>query len=297
MVAIVDKSILSSDITSAESNRDSVIVSADGSDVLTTVEWVTTADVSTYQTAINIAQAVLDDVTANQATVDTAVTDLGTATTNFNTAKDYGTLDLSDFTPSLVDPGDKTEGLTFGINLSGAVDVNGDNLSGDINVTVYSDVEAQNILNNQPITFTAGSASFPMDLFGAGLHTLTITVDGVTNTETLAVNVIASLASITPNTATFDNKDASATITVTDLIDAEGVDTLAHFISDDGSIYAFMMNDDATTLVDVTVTKAAASADLLISTPSQATSAGAYSLFINRPDGNMWEIDVTVTDL
>jgi hypothetical protein len=63
-----------------------------------------------------------------------------------------------------------------------------------------------------PVTFTNGNAQFPIILETIDTHTLTIAVAGVTATKTVEVTVIASQASITPTTATFDNTDQSATI-------------------------------------------------------------------------------------
>ncbi len=204
--------------------------------------------------------------------------------------------DLSGFNVALVEAGDKYQGVMFGLGITGAKDAAGDNLAGDVNVTVTSD-RADAEVYNGAVTFTAGEANLPVVLHTVASHTLTVAVTGVTEPQQLSVNVAASQASITPSSAAFTNTDASATITVTAMTDAAGNDVLAAFTADGGAeaIYTYMMNDNATTLIDVTVTKATGSADLVIANPAQATAAGDYALMICRPDGNQWDIPVTVT--
>ncbi len=204
--------------------------------------------------------------------------------------------DLSGFSVALVEPGDKYSGNMFGLSITGAKDTAGDNLAGDINVTVTSD-QADGEVYNGTVTFTAGAANLPVSLNIVASHNLTVAITGVTDTQQLSVNVLTNQRSITTNpaVATFSNTDASAIITVTAMTDAAGNDVLAAFTADDGTTYNCMMNDDATTLIDVTVTKTADSADLVITTPAQATSTGAYSLMIGGPSGCVWDIPVTVT--
>lgn len=87
----IDKSSLQSAITSANSNKASVIVSLDGSDVEAAKNWVTKEIMATYEAAIATAQKVLNKSDAAQAEVNQAVTDLGTATGTFDNAKKAGT--------------------------------------------------------------------------------------------------------------------------------------------------------------------------------------------------------------
>ncbi|MBU7005561.1 Ig-like domain-containing protein [Phosphitispora fastidiosa] len=229
-------------------------------------------------------------VKANDGTIDST----GNVTITVTVGSVPADADLSEFSAGLVEAGDKIQGIIFGLAITGAKDTSGNNLSGDINVTVTSN-QADGEVFNGTLTFTGGAVNFPINLLTVANHTLTIAVAGVTDSVELPVNVVASQRAISPGSASFANTDASATITITAMTDAAGNDVLAGFTADDGSIYSCMMNDNATTLIDVTVTKAAGSADLVIANPAQATAAGAYTLMINRMDGNMWEINVTVT--
>jgi hypothetical protein len=86
----VDKAALTAMVTSAATNIESAVVSADGTDVESYGVWVTQADKTAYQTAITAAQAVLDNAGATQADVDAAVDSLTAATTAFNNAKQPG---------------------------------------------------------------------------------------------------------------------------------------------------------------------------------------------------------------
>jgi hypothetical protein len=88
----VDKAALLSAISAANTNRNSVTISVDGTDVATTTQWVTQAVSDTYSTAISTAQDIYDNVSATQTDVNNTVTTLNSATTTFNNAKAYGTL-------------------------------------------------------------------------------------------------------------------------------------------------------------------------------------------------------------
>ncbi len=91
MVA-VDKASLTSAIKVANANAASVIISTDGTDVLPTDQWVTSAVKTTYTTAIATAQKVVDNSSATQTMVNDAVSALALATSSFNAAKQYGTM-------------------------------------------------------------------------------------------------------------------------------------------------------------------------------------------------------------
>ncbi len=87
---MVTKATLTSAIAAANANKASVVISADGSGVSTTVMWVTPAVEANYTAAIGAAQTVADNASATQTQVDTAVTVLASATTTFNSAKASG---------------------------------------------------------------------------------------------------------------------------------------------------------------------------------------------------------------
>ncbi len=89
--APVDKAALADAITAAIANKNSVVVSVDGSEVDPADVWVTAAVMTDYESAIAAAQAVYDDGDAYQQQVDDAVTALYSATAAFNAAKQPGT--------------------------------------------------------------------------------------------------------------------------------------------------------------------------------------------------------------
>ncbi|MCI1946129.1 cell wall-binding repeat-containing protein [Clostridium luticellarii] len=89
--ASVDKSSLTSAISVANTDLSSVTVSADGTDVPTSEQWVTSAAKEAYTNAIAEAQTVVDKEDATQAQVNDAISALATATTTFDSAKQPGT--------------------------------------------------------------------------------------------------------------------------------------------------------------------------------------------------------------
>ena len=100
--------------------------------------------------------------------------------------------DQSDFNVQLETAGDKTAGQSFNLSITNAKGTDGSALSGDINVTVTSTVYGD--VHSAPVTFTAGTVAVPVTLTMAGSHTLTVTVTGVTNPETVNVTVVAAAA-------------------------------------------------------------------------------------------------------
>jgi len=88
--AATSKAALVSAIAAAIDNKSTVAVSVSGSDIWPDAVWATTEVLATYQTAIDAAQAVVDDAVATQLAVDGAITTLQIATTAFNDAKAIG---------------------------------------------------------------------------------------------------------------------------------------------------------------------------------------------------------------
>jgi len=72
-------------------NKESAVVSVDGTNVLSGLKWVTAVDKTNYLNAIDSAQAVVDNESATQAQVDSDFIALASATLVYNNAKDYGT--------------------------------------------------------------------------------------------------------------------------------------------------------------------------------------------------------------
>jgi hypothetical protein len=89
-------------IANAKTNRDSVTVSADGSDVPAANQWVTGAVKTIYDNAITTAETSKTSATVNSQ-VAAAMTALNTATTAFNTAKRPGTGSGADVTRYYID--------------------------------------------------------------------------------------------------------------------------------------------------------------------------------------------------
>ena len=85
-----DITSLTKAISAATANKGTVTVSEDGSDILTSKQWVTESVMEAYSNAIATAQAIADDTNAAQTEVDNAVSLLETATNTFNHAKAYG---------------------------------------------------------------------------------------------------------------------------------------------------------------------------------------------------------------
>ncbi|ONI46883.1 hypothetical protein AN642_00425, partial [Epulopiscium sp. SCG-B10WGA-EpuloA2] len=90
-VPTVDKTALTTLITSATQNLATATISTDGTDILPTDKWVTQAEHNALKNAIAQAQTVVDNANATQAQVDTAKTTLTTANNTFNSVKKDGT--------------------------------------------------------------------------------------------------------------------------------------------------------------------------------------------------------------
>ncbi|MCQ5131066.1 S-layer homology domain-containing protein [Butyricicoccus faecihominis] len=105
----VDKASLNAAIKAAAVNVNSVAVSKDGSDV--TGQYVLQADVETYQTAIEAAQAVASGSGSDntQEKVDAAVADLSEATAKFNAAKQSAKADKAALTKAIEDANGRLE--------------------------------------------------------------------------------------------------------------------------------------------------------------------------------------------
>jgi hypothetical protein len=105
---------------------------------------------------------------------------------NINTA--IGSfIDNSGF--SLTDPGPQSEGEEFNLVITDAQNVSGESLDGTVNVVVNSDID--DIVHNDTVTFTEGSASVPVTLTTVDDHTLTVNVDGISDNQSIQVTVVA----------------------------------------------------------------------------------------------------------
>jgi hypothetical protein len=80
----VNRTALQSALSAAGVKKDGVVTSENGTDVTVNKYWVTEAAMTAFNSAINAAQAVYDDYTAEQDAVDQAVEDLNDAISVFN---------------------------------------------------------------------------------------------------------------------------------------------------------------------------------------------------------------------
>ncbi|MCF8011666.1 MAG: Ig-like domain-containing protein, partial [Clostridiales bacterium] len=109
--------------------------------------------------------------------------------------------DLSDFNVAVVDPGlPKYTGIPFDLDISNAVDAGGQNLTGDINVTVtsvpkYEENPVPQELYNGPVAFSGGEAAVSLTVTGMDpqayiqTYTFTVNVEAITATRELDVAV------------------------------------------------------------------------------------------------------------
>ena len=170
----VQKTDLKAALDAAAAAKAGVIVSEDGSDVFSTVFWVTTEQMGVFNAAISSARAVYDDGEATQAAVDTAETALLKATSAFSGQKKAGS--KTGAAPSLTGiaisaPPTKTE---YGI---------GDtlDLAGLIVTAAYSD-DTTAVIGISELT-TGG-----FDSSTDGSKTVTVTYNGKSAEFTVTVN-------------------------------------------------------------------------------------------------------------
>ncbi len=101
--------------------------------------------------------------------------------------------DESAASAALAAAGSKVAGATFNLNITGAKNTSGNDISGDIPVTVTSDLDGQ-VYAASP-TFTAGAATVVIpagEVTTAGTNTLTVAVTGVTPQPQVSVTVTAA---------------------------------------------------------------------------------------------------------
>jgi len=129
--------------------------------------------------------------------------------------------DQSDF--EIVDPGELTAGGEFDLSVTNALDFYGDELDGNFDVTVTSNITTEGegedgVLYDGNLSFSLGEATIPdLILFTADVHTLTVTIESITADKTIDVTVVAAspdtIVFITPE-RTINAGDVSDTITV-----------------------------------------------------------------------------------
>ncbi|MEX0857856.1 MAG: invasin domain 3-containing protein, partial [Balneolaceae bacterium] len=176
-----------------------------------------------------------------------------------------GVEDVSGFDVALAEVGNKTAGVGFDLEITNAKGTNGENLEGEISVTVTSNHGQDDEIFNDDFTFTNGSATLSNAILTlADDHTLTIKVTGITGSETVEVTLISAPANAAnsaitanPETITADGEDASViTITLYDeygnLRAAGGDNVFAE--TDSGTLGTFTDNEDGTYSANLTGT-------------------------------------------
>jgi hypothetical protein len=86
-----EKTTLGNAISTANSAKGAVVSSNDGTDVLTTVYWVTADQLAAFTTAITAVQTVYDNENSDQTAIDNAKNSLTAAIDTFNGYKQLGT--------------------------------------------------------------------------------------------------------------------------------------------------------------------------------------------------------------
>jgi hypothetical protein len=131
---------------------------------------------------------------------------------------------LSEFTVTSPLPSSvQYQDVDFQIQLTGAVNNIGENLSGTSNVIVTSSTEG--IVFNNTVNFTNGSADFLLALANLGSHTLTISVEGIDTDEIINLTVNADLSGfLAANPGSPQYSDFPFSINITDAKDRAGLD-------------------------------------------------------------------------
>ncbi|ONI46721.1 hypothetical protein AN642_00475, partial [Epulopiscium sp. SCG-B10WGA-EpuloA2] len=88
---VANKTALINLITQVKANLATAIISTDGKDVYTTSKWVTQAEHTTLDNAINTAQTVVDKLSATEQEITVAINDLTAANLVFENSKKSGT--------------------------------------------------------------------------------------------------------------------------------------------------------------------------------------------------------------
>ena len=112
---VVNKTALTNAIGTANAAKTGVVTSTNGNDVETTVHWVTSAQMATFESAISAATTVNANASATQAQVDSAVSTLNTAITTFNGQKALGTKPDKSALNSAIDEADNAK---YGVEVS-----------------------------------------------------------------------------------------------------------------------------------------------------------------------------------
>ncbi len=164
--------------TPLQGGKDVVVVSDIDGEVFNGSRTFTIGDATVPITLVGLGEHVL--------TVEVdGVTDTKTVTVTVQ--------DNSEFSAQLTAAGDKTTAMAFTIDITGGKDVSGNNLTGDIVVTIVSDNTTEGtggVVFDEQVTFITGDATPSITLVELGEHELTVTIADVQGSETITVVVI-----------------------------------------------------------------------------------------------------------
>ncbi|WP_159083038.1 S-layer homology domain-containing protein [Lysinibacillus sp. 2017] len=159
----VTKAALDTKVTDAKAVTP-VAVSLDGSDVLTTEQWTTQAELDAFTGAIAAAEVVVADTNATQGAVDQAVTDLQAAIDAYALAQEAGTKTAYDAIVTKV-PANNTDGkytaASWALFEAAIAEVNLTLTAADGQAALDAEVikiqDALDLLELEPITYTVGN--------------------------------------------------------------------------------------------------------------------------------------------
>ena len=150
--------------------------------------------------------------------------------TNLTTIEVIVSTNHSGFAVTLAEAGDKTAGVGFDIAITDAIGFDGTALTGENAVVVTSDLSGE--IFNGNATFSNGTDTLTLNLTLADLHTLTVSVANITETNDLAVTVLAAtvakmLITTQPTGGSGTGNDIPASIGTTVIHTADEFDNLS----------------------------------------------------------------------
>jgi hypothetical protein len=185
---VTDKTALEKVLDAAKGAKEAVVISVDGTDVLTTAYWVTQVQMDSFTSAIAAAQAFYDADDADQSMITSARIALAAAATVFNGQKQPGTKTDDSGT---TDPADKTlTGITLNTTSVKKVYAQNEtlNLTGLVVTANYSDS------TSATVSYTSTSPANGAALSSTGTITVTVsyTEGAITRTSGFTVTVIGT---------------------------------------------------------------------------------------------------------
>jgi len=219
--------------------------------------------------------------------------------------------DQSGFTLAVIPGAPTIEGIQFGLSITNAATTAGIPLTGEQTVVVssqegylgtYDDSvvdggTGQLTTFSTTVEFEDGGGGLPIFISAPGIFHLTVTVEGITTSQSIEVVITESAADISYEVPViYLGSTTPAYITVTGIWDASGNSRADDFSNDVGMMFDFglLFEDDPEQIPGV-VTKSATSMLIEIPNPSLLTTPGAYKITIDMEDGNWWDIPFEVT--